>query len=315
MKRYGFRIVLLLEALCCVAFCLFGDAIPNIFTTIIAFPLEQIAYGLRYLSLSGRTGNMVAIILYVILSLIPLLFLLRKKRHWEDLFLVLLSAHLFLSLYCMINPGLIGQHMIVTLGEQFEKTLLGSMFYSFLAAYLILRLIRSFSVADRPQLVWYLHILLCAFCFVLIYAVFSDGLSGLLYSFEVLREGNTGNEHLLGASHVFLTLRYLIDALPYLLDILIVFAIQSFLRAEQNAEEAILAANRLSKLCCTSLVLIVVSTAVYHLAQLLFLKQLHQSSVTVELPLFSLLFILAVLLVTQYIKENKELKDDNDLFI
>ena len=124
-----------------------------------------------------------------------------------------------------------------------------------------------------------------------------------------------GNEHLLGISYVFLTLRYLLDALPYLLDILIVFAVQDLIRAEQNSERAVCAANKLSKYCGVSLILIVVSTTIYHILQLLFLKQIHQSSVTVELPLFSLLFVLAVLWMAQYVKENKKLKDDNDLFI
>lgn len=315
MKHRRFAIVLILEAIFCTAFSLFENMVPDMFSTFMAFPFEQIAYGLRLLSLSGSAGNAIAIILYIVVSLIPLLFLLRKNRHWEDLFLVLLSIQLFLSLYCMINPGLISRQLIVPLGAQFEKVMLGSMFYSFLTAYLVLRFVRSFFLADRIKLVKYLNVLLWGLCFVLIYTVFSAGLSGLLQSFTALRESNKGNEHLLGISYIFLTLRYLLDALPYLLDILIVFAVQDLIRAEQNSEGAVCAANKLSKYCGVSLILIVVSTTIYHILQLLFLKQIHQSSVTVELPLFSLLFVLAVLWMAQYVKENKKLKDDNDLFI
>lgn len=315
MKRRILPVLLALEAAFCLSLTLAGGSVSNFFTDWIAFPLEQISFILRQLSLSGPVGNGISILLYAVISLSPLLFLLRKNRHWEDLFLLLLSGQLFLSLYCMINPGLISRELILSLGEAFEKALMGSMFYSLLAGYIVLRMVRSFFAADRPQLLRYLRVFLTGACVILVYVVFADGLSGLLKSFQALQEGNQGNEHLLDTSYVFLTLRYLVDALPCLLDIFIIFGAQALLCAEPNTDEAIYAANRLSKYCGKSLVTLVLSSAAYHIFQLLFLKKIYQSSITVELPLFSLLFILAVLLVAQYIRENKELKDDNDLFI
>ena len=315
MRRYIFPILLAAEASICIIFSLFGSFFSGFFTTLIAFPMEQIAWLLRRLSLSGIAGNILAIILYITLSLTPMLFLLRKKNHWEDLFLLLLSAQLFLCLYTMINPGLIDRSMILPLGEQAEKTMMGSMFYSLLVSYLVLRMIRSFFAADHLRLVHYLQILLGGLCVVLTYLVFHDGLTGLIQSIDNLVAGNNGNEHLLGTSKVFLTARFLVNALPYLLDILIAFAARALLHTEQNTDAAVCAVNRLSRLCGLSLIITTVSAAVYHILQLLFLKQIYQSSVTVELPLFSMLFMLVCLLAAQYIRENKELKQDQDLFI
>lgn len=315
MKQRAFSVILIFEAIGCIALSLIQSNLNGMFSAFSAFPLEQVGYGLRSLSLSGNIGNMIAIILYVAISLIPLVFVIRKKRHWEDVLLGILSLMLFLSLYSMINPGWFSTHMALPLGEKAEKALLGTMCYSLLAGYIILRLIRSFYAADRPALIRYLHIILYALSMILVYSVFSEHFSGLINAFEALRDGNKGNEHLLGTSYVFLTLRYLTDSIPYFLDVIIIFSIQQLLHAEPNSEDSVNAAERLSQLCGKSLIIMILSTAAYHLSQLLFLKQIYQSSVTVELPLFSLLFVLTVLLVTQYIRENKVLKEDNDLFI
>ena len=144
MKKKLFLLSLAATAVGSMLLTLFRGFLPNLFTTLAAFPLEQIAVGLRYLSLSGAAGNVIAIVLYVLISLIPLVFLLRKKRQPEDCFLVLLSLHLFFALYCMINPGLIVKKMTLSLGTEFEKALLGLMFYSFLLGYLVIRMVRSF---------------------------------------------------------------------------------------------------------------------------------------------------------------------------
>lgn len=42
------------------------------FETIITFPFVQLASGLRHLSLSGNTGNIIAIILYAAFCLLPM---------------------------------------------------------------------------------------------------------------------------------------------------------------------------------------------------------------------------------------------------
>lgn len=78
----------------------------QIFTT----PFEWIAVWLRKLSLSGNSGNCIAIILYIIICCLPaiafLLLCLRKKKIRADYLLLVCSAALFIGIYLMINPGL-----------------------------------------------------------------------------------------------------------------------------------------------------------------------------------------------------------------
>ena len=52
-----------------------------------------------------------------------------------------------------------------------------------------------------------------------------------------------------------------------------------------------------------------------NLIQLLCLPSLRTVSASVELPLTSMGVALAALLLAQYVRENKRLKDDNDMFI
>lgn len=315
MKKKLFLLALAATAIGSILLTLFRGFLPNVFTDIAAFPLEQIALGLRYLSQSGAVGNVIAIVLYVLISLIPLVLLLQKKWQHENWFLIVFCLHLFLALYCMINPGLIVKKMPLSLGLEFEKTLLGMMFYSFLLGYLIIRMVRSFFTADRPKLIQHLRILLGAVCFILMYVMFGSCLADLIDTIEVLQKTNRGNELLLGTSYVFLVLQYLLEVLPYALDVMIIFAVQRLLQAEKHSDEAVLAVDQLSRRCGSALVAIVISHAVYLVLQMIFLQNIYYSQINVSFPIYSLLFVLAVLLAAQYVRENKQLQEDNDLFI
>ena len=55
--------------------------------------------------------------------------------------------------------------------------------------------------------------------------------------------------------------------------------------------------------------------AVCNLLQLFFQSSLYQLEYVVAVPVFSLAFVLAVLLFAKYIREMQRLKEDNDLFI
>ena len=111
MKERHLFTLLSVEAAACVLFCILQRSLSGLFSTLIAFPFEQIGAGLRVLSLSGAVGNVVAIILYMLLGLIPAgiwgFLHWRKKSESLDFMLLVISALLFVTLYYMINPGLL----------------------------------------------------------------------------------------------------------------------------------------------------------------------------------------------------------------
>lgn len=322
MKRKVFWGLLGIEAAICVLLRIMQASLASVFSTAMAFPFEQIGLLLRALSLSGGLGNAVAIAIYTAASLSPaaLLFILRKKRklYAEDGLLGLLSAVLFAVLYLMINPGIIGAMMGGAAGQPIAKAVLGGMAYSVLCGYLVLRALRLFFHGGVDKLARYMAVMLGLLGVIFVYLAFGAYFGGLLDSITALQTGNVGNEHLLGASYAFLILQFMVDALPYALDILVVFAALGLLdelRTDRYSAEAVAATGRMSRLCTAALAVTVISSTSFNLLQLFFVKSLMVMNISVRIPVLSITFVLAALLLTRFIAENKQLKDDNDMFI
>ena len=75
------------------------------------------------------------------------------------------------------------------------------------------------------------------------------------------------------------------------------------------------AAGVLSQRCAVSLSAAVLASVAFHLLQLAFMSRLHTTSFSLNIPLASLTLVIGTLLLAQYLREGKRLKDDNDLFI
>jgi hypothetical protein len=135
---------------------------------------------------------------------------------------------------------------------------------------------------------------------------------------ESTKAANQGTEDGLTLTYVFLFLQMLVDALPYVLDIMIVFACQQMLQQlQKNAycEETMEAAENLTKVCGISLKVTILSILVFNLLQLLCAKKLRVINGFVNIPILSIVLVLAALLVAKLVTEGKRLKDDNDMFI
>ncbi len=322
MKRNKFCVFLLCEAVLCILLSIAREALPQVFINVIAFPFEQIGVLLRILSLSGGTGNFASIVIYISLCLVPviILFLIRKKRNLsaEDTLLVVLSAVLFAIIYFMINPGLLGEYFGGLMDYSTGKAMLGGIAYSVIAGYILFRILRLFFSTDTNSLQKYLMTLLYIVNISIVLLVFSAQFNNLLNSFEQLRSGNKGNEHLLGISYVFLVLEYIVDNIPSLLIIPVVFSGQSLLyelSADRYSQQAVFCADKLSRICGLALVITVLSNIGYNLLQLVFINKIFIANSTIRIPVFSIVFLLAALLFAQYIKESKQLKEDNDMII
>lgn len=322
MKHKRFCIFLGCEALLCLLLYLVRESMPGIFTAIIAFPFEQIGFVLRKLSLSGGIGNVLSIVVYVAVSLVPIFALLfikkMRKLNLEDSLLGVLSAMLFVVIYFMINPGMLDMNMGSAIGQDLGKALLGGMTYSVLFGYIILRILRFFFDADTNKLQKYLKVLLYVLNIFFIYLVFGAQFANLMNSFDALRAGNTGTEQALGMSYLFLVLQYIVNALPNLLNVLVVFAglnLLGELVSDRYSETTVATATTLSHLCGIVLRITVISNITFNLLQLVYVKELRVVNGTVQIPLLTIAFVLAALLLAQYIRDNKQLKDDNDMFI
>ena len=323
------------EALLLLALVLLGATDGLWASGLLGFPFVQIGYGLRVLSLLGGAGTVLALVVYIVISASPLFWLvwLWKKRELfpEDCLLVVLSILTFFTLYYMVNPGLIPgiADFLWSDGGAFYQSLYSGTIYGLLFCYAILRIVRLLKGAEKAALQKYLAVLLRILAVVFVYLAFGACVQNLLAEMENLRAGNTmiveGWHPILGLtysglgiSYGFLVLRCLANMVPYLLDVAVTLAALDLLtamEADRYSDESIQASEKLSHLCVVSLSVTVVVTALLNLLQLMFLGELHTVHINVYVPVLSVAFVLAVLLLNRLLGENKSLKEENDLFI
>ena len=325
IKEKKLLTILAIEAAACVLFCILQYSVSGMFSSLIAFPFEQLGVGLRWLSLSGAVGNGIAILFYILLCLIPtgIWFFFRKKQKAQkiDILLLFLSALLFFVFYYMINPGLINTGTMDS-----GKWSLGSTFYSVLFGYLLVRGLLQYTEADEGKLRKGIRILLGAVDVILVYEILGSELGSLLQNISSVRSGNTGvtvscgyiTLFELNTTYVFLFLHFLIKILPCILNILVIFGARKLLDLSKEAmyqEENIVFTEKLVRFCTLSLIITIVADVGFNLLQLFFQNQLYQMDYVVNIPVFSLAFVLAIQLFARYIREMQRLKKDNDLFI
>lgn len=322
MKRKLLVPILAVEAALCLLFYFMRDNLPNVFTTVFAFPFEQIGLVLRYLSLSGTFGNIIALIMYVVISLSPVILyrtLHRKNKVFiEDSLLFVLCIILFAMIYFMVNPGTMSAVFPVYIPADIGKATLSLTFYVVLMGYGVLKILRQFYDTGLLKITKYLRILLSFLSGYYVLYVFGVIFGSFMKARDTLYAGNMGLDYGISTSESFLFMQYAVMALPYLLNIVVVLAIIELLEEigkDRYSDAAALKAESLTKLCRKTLTVIVLTSMGFHLLQFMFMKNLQVANTALEIPFMSLIFILSVLMLTQFVRENKTLKQDNDMFI
>lgn len=325
MKKKLFYGFLILEALVCL-FC-FPNENENIFA-FLNFPFLALSNMLRTLSLSGTTGNIIAWIIYIAVCIIPLIILIynyHKKRvhHVEDLLLVLISILLFICLYFLINQN----EIIHTLGYlQIDMGILHlcSSVYVFIVSYLVLHIIHTFPLADKNKLFYFLKIALAAsiilFVFIICTSLHQNNISTSTQDnmpLDIYASNLLPIQHS-NINQIFSLLNKVIQIIPYAACILIAFKVMHLLdelKKDRYSTQVLKDFHSISSISMKSLTTFIWLNITFHLLQLIFANQINNIVSTISFPVMPIFFILIALLLTQFTKENKALKEDNDLFI
>lgn len=306
--------------LLCALSAALPEASSGAFVLIMAFPFQLIALGLRALSLSGSGGNIAAIAIYVLLCLLPslvALFWYRKKLYGEDVLIPIFSATMFAAIYFMINPALLSG----SYGSEFFPVLrliLGGSCWCVVISWAVLKLIRRSREADRWGVQKLLKICLGLMAFFFVAMAFAGAVGDFMASYEKLRGGNTAGYVDLKLTTVFLALKAIINALPYALDAIVAvkgMELLSVMAADPYSAETVEKGEGLAAFAVISLKATIVLSLIFNLLQLAFIKKLLVVDMELVLPLVSIAFMLCALLLCRLIRENKALKDDNDMFI
>ncbi len=315
MKHKNYYALLLITAVCSVAFALFADG-STLLISLLRFPFGPIGNGLRILSLVSSIDNILAWMIFVILSIIPAAIWLLLRKHSKakcDILLLLLSPVLAVVLYNCINP--FGSFLATVAGPEMLQAQYGAVVYVILVSWLILRTVHAFCSANESELYKALGIFLKLLGVLFVVSVFGSCFGDLLNDIDAVRNANQ-NSGSLTLTYLFLTLHCITDALPPLLNTAAVIIALNLLNAfSEESEHTAAYAEHLAKWCGTTLTITAIVTTVFHVLQMLCIPHLRNLDVSVSLPIGSVTFLLVCLIAARIIGENKALKDDNDLFI
>ena len=140
----------------------------------------------------------------------------------------------------------------------------------------------------------------------------------LLSSMKQLIADNTGLNQSLFLSKLFLVLQYLVDILPFALELIIIFSgikLINALEKDPYGEDVIISAGKTGNTCRNAVAAIMLSQITINILQFALGSQVRSSHFTLFVPLLSVVFILAVMLFVGYFEQAKRLKEDNELFI
>ncbi len=295
-KRF-WRLIALAAALG-LGVCAALAARPGLIELAFKLPCGYFVDLLWDISKTGAVWRILAIILYVLVCLVPAgaLFLIsRRRRPWrEDWLLALLSVVLLL----LVGRALDRNWTIYSAFAQMGLL-------AVLVTWLALRLLRYFSVSDDRRLVRLVRIVvvLIGMLFAALAGVSAFAILASLFerfTIPALAEG-AGSVASSGITvyGCLLGLR-LVDSLGEggeLTDDTVDLA-RGFYRYSVRAASAIL----------------LISLAA-NLVKLVFVRVSSSTDVSVNFPVFQLLFCLAALIVSRFIAAHKKLRDDNDLFV
>lgn len=322
MKTKTFAILLGVEAVVCMAAALLlAEPQSSGYLVIAQFPFAQAGLLLRALSLSGPWGNGAALVLYIGLCAVPLLFaalhIKRRAFKAEDVLLLVMSGFAFYMMYMMINPALLRQ-IPCYISEDVGKAILGGAFYSILIGYLVFRLLRRTETTATASLLRMLRLLLAAAAVAVVFGISYIGLADVKAKLAAIASGNTDPAISLGLTNFFVLLRFALTQLPAFMELVILLMgmrLCGCLSNDRYGQESVAAAGRLASFSKKTVMVILLSSIILNLAQILFAASLVSVDFWTTLPLDSLVVALAALLLARYFADSRELAQDNQLFI
>lgn len=318
-KKKILRVMLAIEAVICVIFSFLWRGEQNVtFFEVLRSPFELIGKVLRYLSLSGATGNVIAIILYAIVCLLPVAataYMLKiKKAKWEEILLALLSALLFWSIYMFINPGkIVNMDGIIISVDTYKDEMVLTMI-SVIVLYWVVKIIRTFDNMKEKQFVRALKIASAIALICIVACIWFIGFSDLLTNIDKAIENNMYVVN----TGVVLVLKYMAVQLPNVCMFIIICHLlnvaglinEGFIN--KNVLEEV---NKISVICRKSIITILFAGMVVNIIQLMVAGNISIADFNVTVPVFDILLIIVLLIITRMIAESYEIKEDNDLFI
>lgn len=231
---------------------------------IMYLPFELIGKGLRFLSLSSVIGNVIAIIIYAAISLIPAIYVVYQRKtgtnRKEDILLIAFTGLLFYSLYMFINPGLMYQRMPeISSMDQTSliamKIIYAFIIYSVVIMWLIMRAIRF--LGDDSQKNWKSRLYFGMKALIVALASYYTILITYAKTFELLHKGGNKLQNISSAQCVKSVLQLLPIVFTVLLFINIIHVVKAI--EDHKEEKQMMTVARLASVAKVTAVVTVIS--------------------------------------------------------
>ena len=313
MKRKTLVLLLIATAILIGALTLVTKLYPNVLSSVLAFPLEPLVLGLKAVAKTGPAGNGLAVAVIAALVLIPAVIALRMRGNDkipEAVSLLALAGMILFAVYGAWNPAAFQNKIVKDAMEDSNALLMvfSLAVWTMFVLFIVLRLIRLFRTGHREQLHRYLRLLLFILCAVIAAGIAATLVSGVISLVKALPTPEDA---------ALLVAKAIASLAVSLLELIVCFRMLDMLDivAADEQEKLPEAASRLSRVSCAALAGIALSAALLHIIQILLLPSLTDVKSILDIPLLQIVFVLVILLLSRLLIENKELKDDNSMFI
>lgn len=292
---------------------------------LLTVPFDCIANGLRWLSLYSPAGNLAAILLYTLLSLLPMVYLCAgwKKAglNKTDILLPVISLYSFYLLYEFINPGLMLKRLPKLLagtdGLPMVKMSFAIIFYVLVIAYFMFRMMQHLKSNNEKNR-------LCHLCnqlqkILIIISVLYTFYLGYFMTFMMFQDFNQSIEQNSSSVNMFfVVLTYILNGLPIILSIATLVSGIGLLKAmalsHLQAEE-IQAASHMGAISKYTVYVTVICNITLNVLQFIFSRQLNDTSYVIKISFIPLIIAFSAVILSGYFKEAKDLHEDNEMII
>ena len=296
---------------------LLAKPVPSLIPAMLAFPFRQIVMLTRFLAGKGAVGNGLAISIIAVSAAVPSLFALRSERtrntRPERVVLCLLSVAIAGVLYTSSRLNSDGPRTVVSWGN---RSISLSIFafgvitiWAIVLLYLVLVLVRKVRSGEPKLLLRYFRGLLVVSCALLTLSASASFLDafGLLAKFE-----SRNADAFIGFFVKFLRI------LPGIFTILVILkALRYFSASEESAFSD--SGKKLCRMCCISLAASTAISAITNIVLYIAFRVSASAELSpgfkLELPLYPMVCVFAVLLYVRIAEEKRKLQEDNSLFI
>lgn len=282
--------------------------------SMIALPFVLIANGLRRLSLSGTTGNVIAVGLFILCGLLPSLLLRRRKKLCEILLVLAICGMQIYTLYFMINPGL---RPFLLKGESGDVILSGSVYWLLFLLW-VLGFLQRTDVMSPDNIYGVLRVFLGICAAVLLLIGIAGGFADLISDIRRLRADNTAEGLNLIPTICFYILSYCAGGIEFAFDtsiILLLITLLKELERDPYSQNCCDIAEKIVQRCKYALIAIVMSSCILIVGQLLFASRLYSLKAVFRIPVMSIAIVFGVMGISRLLCQGRQLKEDNDLFI